>query len=82
MNPLQNIDPKVRTALYWAGYVLGVVSSAITTVWGAVAAATPSVEMPLGLVITQAVVTLLTTQLNLLAGSNVPSYKDVVEGQV
>lgn len=82
MNPLQHIDPTVRTTLYWAGYVLGVVSSAITTVWGAVAAASPSVTMPLWLVITQAVVTLLTTQLNLLAGSNVPSLQDAEEGRV
>lgn len=82
MNPLAQIPPQTRLALYWAGYVLGVVSSGITAVWGSVAAASPDVTMPLWLVITQAVVTLLMTQLNLLAGSNMPSLQDAIGGEV
>lgn len=82
MNPLQSIPPKVRLGLYWTGYVTGVISSGITTVWGVVAAASPDVSMPLALVITQSVITLATTQLNLLAGSNLPSLHDAVEGAV
>lgn len=80
MTPLQSIPPKVRAALYWVGYVLGVVSQGLTIVWAAIAAASPDVDMPLALVITSAVLALLQTQLNLLAGSNLPSYVDVVEG--
>ena len=82
MNPLHQIPPQVRMALYWTGYVLGVLGQGITVVWAAVAAASPQVEMPLELVITSAVIGLLTTQLNLLAGSNLPSFNDVVEGDV
>ncbi len=82
MSPLQSIPPKVRATLYWAGYVLGVISQGITIVWAAVAAASPDVEMPLALVIASAVLALLQTQLNLLAGSNLPSYVDVIEGEV
>lgn len=79
--PLQSVPPKVRATLYWIGYVLGVVGQGVTIVWGAVAAASPDVTMPLWLVITSAVLGLLQTQLNLLAGSNLPSYVDVVEGE-
>jgi hypothetical protein len=82
MNPLHQIPPKIRLALYWSGYILGVVSSGITVVWGSIAAASPDVTMPLGLVVTQGVVTMLTTQLNLLAGSNLPSAQDVIDGEV
>lgn len=81
MNPLTSIPPKVRTALYWVGYVVGVVGQGIAVVWAAIAAAQPDVTMPLGLVITSGVIGLLQTQLNLLAGSNVPSYQDVVDGE-
>lgn len=81
MNPLHQIPPQVRAILYWSGYVLGVLGQGITVVWAAVAAASPDVEMPLTLVIASAVIGLLTTQLNLLAGSNLPSYQDVVEGE-
>ncbi len=71
MSPLQSVPAHVRTALYWAGYVLGVLSQATTIIWGAVAAASPDVSMPLWLVIVSAVVAFAQTQLNLLAGSNV-----------
>ena len=71
MSPLQSIPAHVRTTLYWIGYVLGVVSQGITIVWGAVAASSPDVSMPLWLVIASAVIALAQTQLNLLAGSNV-----------
>lgn len=80
MSPLQSIPPKVRATLYWAGYVLGVLGQGLTIVWGSVAAASPDVAMPQWLVIASAVLALLQTQLNLLAGSNLPSYVDVVEG--
>lgn len=71
MSPLQSIPANVRTTLYWIGYVAGVLGQGITLVWGAVAAASPDVTMPLGLVIASSVLGLLQTQLNLLAGSNV-----------
>ena len=77
MNPLQQIPAHVRTVLYWIGYVLGVVSQAITITWGAVAASSPDVEMPLWLVIASAVIALAQTQLNLLAGSNVAEQQTV-----
>jgi hypothetical protein len=70
MNPLTSIPLEVRVILYWAGYLCGVVSSGITAIWAAVAAASPTVTMPLWLVIAQAVVLLATTQLHLLAGAN------------
>ena len=71
MSPLQSIPAHVRTALYWVGYVFGVLGQGITIVWGAVAAASPHVSMPLWLVIASATIGLAQTQLNLLAGSNV-----------
>lgn len=71
MNPLASIPARVRTALYWIGYVVGVLGQGLTIVWGAVAAASPDVSMPLGLVITSAVLGLAQTQLNLLAGANI-----------
>lgn len=76
MTPLQSIPAHVRTALYWVGYVAGILGQGITLVWGAIAAASPEVSMPLGLVIASAVLGLLQTQLNLLAGSNVTDPKD------
>lgn len=82
MNPLTTIPPGVRVALYWAGYVLGLLSQGTAIVWGAVATATPDVSMPLWLVLAAAVVGFLQTQLNLLAGSNVPSLQDAIEGDV
>lgn len=82
MNPLTQIPPKVRMVLYWAGYVLGVVSSGITVVWASVAAVDATVAMPLGLLVAQGVITLLVSQLNLLAGSNMPSMGDVANGDV
>jgi membrane protein insertase Oxa1/YidC/SpoIIIJ len=77
MNPLNQIPSNVRTALYWVGYVLGVLSQATTIVWGAIAAASPDVAMPLWLVIVSAVVAFAQTQLNLLAGSNVTDARTV-----
>ena len=82
MNPLTHIPPTLRIALYWIGYVVGVLTQGTTVVWASIAAASPDVAMPLWLVITSAVLAFLQTQLNLLAGSNVPSYADVVEGEV
>lgn len=80
MNPLTSIPPKIRAILYWVGYALGVVSQGTTIVWGSVAAASPDVEMPMTLLIVSAVVAFLQTQLNLLAGSNLPSLEDAIEG--
>jgi hypothetical protein len=77
MTPLQSIPAHVRTALYWVGYVLGVLGQGITIVWGAIAAASPDVSMPLWLVIASAVIALAQTQLNLLAGSNVVDTRTV-----
>lgn len=71
MNPLQSIPPSVRVTLYWLGYLLGVLGQGVAVVWGAIAAASPDVTMPLWLVIASASLGLLQTQLNLLAGSNV-----------
>lgn len=81
MSPLQSIPPRIRATLYWVGYVLGVLGQGLTIVWGSIAAASPDVAMPLWLVIASAVLGLAQTQLNLLAGSNLPSYTDVVEGE-
>jgi hypothetical protein len=77
MTPLQSIPANVRTTLYWIGYVAGVLGQGITLVWGAIATASPDVTMPLGLVIASAVLGLLQTQLNLLAGSNVTDARTV-----
>lgn len=77
MSPLQSIPAHVRTTLYWIGYVLGVLSQATTIIWGAVAASSPDVSMPLWLVIVSAVVAFAQTQLNLLAGSNVTETRTV-----
>lgn len=74
MNPLQQIPANVRAILYWTGYVVGVLTQGITIVWGAIAAASPDVTMPLGLIIASAVLGMLQTQLNLLSGSNVHAY--------
>lgn len=71
MNPLQSIPAKIRLVMYWAGYLLGVVSGGITSIWAIIAASSPDISMPMGLVITTAVLTILTSQLNLLAGANV-----------
>lgn len=71
MNPLQTIPKSVRTALYWTGYVAGMLGQGVTIVWGAIAAASPNVSMPLWLVVASAVLGLAQTQLNLLAGANV-----------
>lgn len=71
MNPLSSIPARVRLALYWTGYVVGILGQGITIVWGAIAAASPDVSMPLWLVIASAVLGLAQTQLNLLAGTNV-----------
>lgn len=70
MTPLQQIPAKVRLWLYWTGYLVGVSGQGTTIVWGAIAAASPEVSMPLQLVIASAVLGLLQTQLNLLSGSN------------
>ncbi len=77
MNPLQTIPAHVRVIFYWVGYVLGVLGQGTTIVWGAIAAASPDVSMPLGLVIFSAILGLLQTQLNLLAGSNVAPEDEV-----
>lgn len=73
MNPLNSVPAKARLIMYWAGYILGVVGSTITSVWGIIAASSPDVHMPVGLVIGQAVLSVVISQLNLLAGSNVTS---------
>jgi hypothetical protein len=71
LSPLQKIPAAVRTQLYWVGYCLGIVGQGVTIIWGAIAAASPDVSMPLGIVIASAVLGFVQTQLNLLAGSNV-----------
>lgn len=71
MNPLTSIPGNVRIWLYWVGYVLGVTSQGLTITWGAIAASSPNVSMPLWLVLLSAVIGFAQTQLNLLAGSNV-----------
>ena len=42
----------------------------------------PDVDEPIWLVVTLAALNLVVTQLNLVAGSNVPSLQDAVDGQV
>lgn len=82
MNNLTSIPFAVRRTMYWTAYVLGNVSSVLAIFWGAVAAASPGVEMPVWLTITGGVVTLMTTQLHGLAIGNMPSVEDVVDGDV
>lgn len=82
MSPLQSIPPKARLWLYWVGYIVGMIGQGMTLIWGTVAAARPDVEMPLWLLATSVTIGFLQTQLNLLAGSNVPSLNDFVEGEV
>lgn len=79
MTPLEKIPPQVRIAAYWIGYAFGVVAQGITIIWATIAAASPDVTMPLWLIIASAAIGFAQTQLNLLAGTNVPSYRDVVE---
>jgi hypothetical protein len=79
VNPLTQIRPEVRAVLYWAGYLVGILGQGLTIVWGSIAAASPDIEMPLWLVVASAVLGLLQTQLNLLAGSNLPSRDDADE---
>lgn len=71
MTPLQSIPASIRVRAYWVGYVLGVLSLGIATVWGVIASARPDVEMPLWLLVAVALIAFAQTQLNLLAGSNV-----------
>lgn len=71
MNPLQSVPANVRTKLYWIGYVVGAVSQGMALIWGIAAASSPTISMPLWLVLTSAGLAFLQTQLNLLAGSNV-----------
>lgn len=78
MTPLSSIPARVRLWLYWVGYVVGIVGQGITIVWGAVAASSPDVSMPLWLVIASAVLGLAQTQLNLLAGTNVSAAPEPV----
>lgn len=72
-NPLTSLPPQVRNALYWLYAVVGVFFGACQ-VWGT--------EKLFGydLVRIMAVYAYLGTALAVTAGSNVPSYKDVVEG--
>lgn len=71
MNPLQQIPARIRTRLYWVGYVVGAVSQGIALIWGIAAASSPTISMPLWLVLASAGLAFLQTQLNLVAGSNV-----------
>lgn len=77
MTPLEQVPPRVRLVAYWTAWVLGSISQGITVVWAAIAAASPEVRMPLWLVITSAIIGLAQSQLHLIAGSNVPPYRDV-----
>lgn len=81
MNPLANVPARIRVILYWIGYFLGVVGSSITSVTAIVAASSPTFSMPLWLVVAQAVLTIIVSQLNLLAGSNVTS-EDVYADEI
>jgi hypothetical protein len=65
------VPAHVRVILYWIAYCLGTVSSLFTGGWAIVAAASPDVTLPIWLAITQASVTLLTSQLHQLAQANV-----------
>lgn len=80
-NPLQDIPPGVRTALYWAGWLIGTIASGISAVWAAVAAASPDVKMPLWLIIVGSSATFISSQFHVMASQNVPSYVDVATGE-
>ena len=82
MNPLQNISLKWRAILYFSGYVFGLLNAAALTAEGAIAASINDWTPPVWILATQAVLVLLSTQLNLLAGSNLPALQDVVQGEV
>jgi hypothetical protein len=81
MNLLTDIPPNVRLAAYLTAWLTGTLSQGTAVVWAAVAAASPDVSMPMWLVITAAALGFITSQLNLLARANVPSYEDVVDGE-
>lgn len=82
MNPLQNISLKWRAILYFAGYIFGLLNAAALTAEGAIAASINDWTPPVWMLAVQAVLVLLSTQLNLLAGSNLPALQDVVQGEV
>jgi hypothetical protein len=79
---MPDFDPGTRKVLYLLAWIVGSISGTLTAVWGAVAAASPDVSMPLWLVITSAALTFVAAQLNLVARANVPSLQDVVDGDV
>jgi hypothetical protein len=54
---MPDFDPGTRKVLYLLAWIVGSISGTLTAVWGAVAAASPDVSMPLWLVITSAALT-------------------------
>lgn len=75
MNPLTALPPQVRTAFYWLYATVGVVLGGFQ-----IAGATEILGADL--TTTMAVFAYVGTALAVTAGSNVPSYADVVEGDV
>lgn len=77
---MPEVPARLRFALYWIVWLLGTISAILTGVWAAVAAASPVTAPPLWLVITLAVINLLSAQLNGLAGSNVVDRQSLMVG--
>lgn len=74
MNPLTALPPALRNTFYWLYAVCGVVL-------GAFQVAQQNEIFGLDLIKTMAVFAYVGTALAITAGSNVPSYQDVVEGE-
>lgn len=75
MNPLTSLPPKARAVVYWLYALVGVILGACQ-VWGADELFGQPVTKILG------VFGYLGTALAITAGSNLPSFKDVAEGDV
>lgn len=75
MNPLTSLPPKVRNAFYWCYAVAGLTFGGLQVAQVDSLGGWPLVRI-------MAVYAYLGTALAVTAGSNVPSYADVVEGEV
>lgn len=78
--PVPDVSPNVRAWLYFIAWILNSVGQLVTIVWVALAAALPEVPMPIWLVIASPALAFVTAQLHALAGGNLPSAEDVIEG--
>lgn len=78
--PVPDLSPKARGWAYLAAWLSGTLGQGVALVWGIVAAASDEVSMPLWLAIAAPVLGFVSAQLFALAGRNIPSVQDVVDG--